>query len=312
MVRTGFRHQLYNLELQKEVENRAVSPSIQVLPANHPSYEYLLLAPLTLVSYRAAYWLWLLVNLVVVGICANKLSQVLDPWLAVCLVFGFIPTACALFQGQDSLWMLLVFLLAWRAESDVKSGFFVGLSVFRFHVLIPVLLLYLLWRKWNVLMGFLLSAAPAALISVALVGISGSLVYIREASSSTEVRNGPLANVYGLCQAILGHTHVALALALLTAVISLGYTARRKEPSIATAALLIPLTTMHLQAHDLVVLLIPIAAELTNFASLLQFVVAVAGWFPPLAFLSGTPSALMLLRANCSNSRTNAQASAVA
>src|SRR6185437_2094121 len=182
---------------------------------------------------------------------------------------------------QDSVWMLLVFLLAWRARSDVKSGFFLGLGVFRFHVLIPVLLLYILWRKWNVLKGFLLSAAPAAVIAVALVGISGTTLYVREAGASTEVRNGPLANAYGLCQAMFGHTQIALFLALFIATFSLCYASRRKKPSVTTA-LLIPLATMHLQAHDLVVLLVPIVASSRSYASIVQFAVAATGLFPPI------------------------------
>ena len=48
MVRTGLRHQLYDISKQSEVED-TIAPwhSPQVLPVNHPAYEYLLFAPLT-------------------------------------------------------------------------------------------------------------------------------------------------------------------------------------------------------------------------------------------------------------------------
>jgi len=295
MVRTGLQHQLYDLELQQEIESRVISPSPQALPANHPAYEYALLAPLTVVSYKPAYWIWLLINITVAIVCAKKLARVLDPWLAACLTAGFVPVACALLQGQDTIWMLLIFLLAWSAASDLKTGAFLGLGAFRFHVLIPVLLVYLLWKKWEVVKGILLTAVPAAVASVALVGVNGTLKYVKEASSSTEVRNGPLANAYGLCQALLGHTWLALVVAFLVAILALWCASRRKMPSVATAALVVPLATSHLQPHDLVVLLIPIAASIANYASILQFAVAAVGLLPPISFLSGLPSALMLL-----------------
>ena len=304
MVRTGLRHHLYDLDVQQQIENRVISPSAQVLPANHPAYEYALLAPLTFCSYRSAYWAWLFLNLVLAFVCARQLARSLDPWLAVALVGGFVPVACALLQGQDTVWMLFVFMLAWSSSTEFKTGALLGLGAFRFHVLIPVLLVYMLWGKWRVLKGLLLTAAPAAVGSVLLVGISGSLRYLREASSSTEVRNGPLANVYGLCQALWGHNRLALIVTFFVAVLALWYASRRKSPSLATATLVIPLASIHLQVHDLVVLLIPIAAAITSYASVVEFAVATIGLFPPISFLSGLPSALMLIQSHPSGIRS--------
>jgi hypothetical protein len=70
----------------------------------------------------------------------------------------------------------------------------------------------------------------------------------------------------------------------------------RKKPSLATAVLVIPLFSYHLQPYDLSILLLPIALSLTAGA-LAQFVIAACGLFPSLAFLASLPTLAMIAEA---------------
>lgn len=296
ILRAGLRHSLYDPRVQTETENSIVSPSTQVLPMIHPAYEYLFFAPLSLLPYKAAYALWLVVNLLVLAYCGLRISRLVnDPWLALALVAGFAPVLATLMHGQDSLWLLLFCLLSLDATTDFRSGALLGLTAFRFHLLIPVLIVHALWKKWRFVAGALLTSASLAVISVLLVGMKGSLLYPRTAASSTDVRQGFSPNAYGIAQALLGthHPHVALFIAGACAIAAFWY-ASRQEPSLDLALLILPLASYYLMFHDLVILLIPLSRRIReSSAAVAQYLVAILG-FTPLAFLSAAPSALML------------------
>lgn len=295
MLRMGLRHELYELGAQHEVENAVVSASPQVLPINHPAYEYIFFLPFTLLSYKTAYVCWAALNSIVLLFCATRLNRILDQWLAFSVVVGFAPVWATLLQGQDSIWLLLFFLLANDSESELRRGAFLGLTAFRFHLLIPVLIMYALWKSWRCVFGSLFSAVPLALLSVWLVGIQGSLHYVQIAVTSTEVRKGAPTNIHGLFQTLMGsHGHAALVFAAAVALISFWF-ASRLRPSLASAILLVPLASYYVMLHDLVILLIPLAVFLRcGYAAILQFTVVIVGFFPPAAFVCGLPSGFML------------------
>src|SRR6266567_8652820 len=63
MVKTGQRYELYDYDLQTQIENNVVGPSDTPLPFNHLPYEAILFAPLSAFSYRTAYFIFLAINL---------------------------------------------------------------------------------------------------------------------------------------------------------------------------------------------------------------------------------------------------------
>src|SRR4051794_8539149 len=73
IIRLGLRKQLYKAETQKQIEDSSVSYSTRILPINHPAYEYLIFSPLSGLSYRAAYLVWLGVNLGLLLLCYSLL-----------------------------------------------------------------------------------------------------------------------------------------------------------------------------------------------------------------------------------------------
>ena len=73
MVRTGHSHQLYEYTSQKLFQDTLVSPEQIALPFIRPAYQALLFAPLSVLSYRTAYFVFLAINLVLLGICYRLL-----------------------------------------------------------------------------------------------------------------------------------------------------------------------------------------------------------------------------------------------
>jgi hypothetical protein len=173
----------------------------------------------------------------------------------------------------------------------------VGLGAFKVHIVLPVLILYLLWRRWRFAGGFFISAGCAAIVSVWLVGIQGSLSYVLSVSATKTFRTGVMPNLHGALEIILGNSRIAGLASLLIAVLVL-FLASRMQPSLETALIIIPLTSYYLMLHDLVILLIPIALTLRrSWAAVLQFILPICGLFPQAACFAGLPSIAMLWKA---------------
>jgi Glycosyltransferase family 87 len=284
MLRAGYRHQLYDYDLQTRIGG---SP----LPAVHPAYEYLLFAPLTLLPYRAAYVGWLLIN------CGLLLGSIRllrsefggSPWLLAGIVLAFVPVWITLFQGQDSLLLLFLLLLTSRSKDELSAGLWLGLGAFKFHIVVPIALIYLLWRKWRMFAGFCISGGLAALVSVVFVGIGGSLHYVSTASTraATALHPGAMPSLYGMIIAITGQNIIAVALATLGALGALAWAAHQK-PSLAAAILTVPLMSFYFMGHDLTILLIPIAVS----GLCLSWVGAVLCLVPGYAYLASIPITL--------------------
>src|SRR4051812_23182750 len=63
IVRSGMAHQLYNYDVQKDFQDRFVSPEAIALPYIRPAYQAVLFVPFTLLSYRESYWVMLALNI---------------------------------------------------------------------------------------------------------------------------------------------------------------------------------------------------------------------------------------------------------
>ena len=76
MVRIGQSGQLYNYDVETRYQNQLVSKT--PAPYTHLPYEALLFAPISLLPYRVAYWLFLLVNLslAIFGLLLQEISRV--------------------------------------------------------------------------------------------------------------------------------------------------------------------------------------------------------------------------------------------
>jgi len=295
MVRTGQASKLYDYETEKALQSTLVSPGTIALPFNHLAYEALLFVPFSLVRYSVAYFLFMGFNAALLVIAFRlllpSLGNLSRVWvlLPAGIFFGFFPITIALMLGQDSILLLLLFVLAtlsFNQNREFQAGLLVGLGLFKFQIVLPIALLFLIWRRWRFAGGFVASAAGVAIVSVLVVGLAQVRVYLSSllsmsvglASKADQFRYGispsSMPNLRGLIfamaggrlptfwvQAITGAASVAV---LVWVAVAARDRLRGSDPFLVaiTAACIV---SYHMLIHDLTVMLVPLTLILSRF-----------------------------------------------
>ncbi|HWY58903.1 MAG TPA: glycosyltransferase family 87 protein [Terriglobales bacterium] len=285
-MRRGLGQQLYDDATQFRVQ-REFSPEVAIragaLPYNHPPFEAALFVPFTLVPYPLAFALWDLVNFVMLialpFFLAAHLSQLQKyPWpLWVLASVAFFPIFAALLQGQDSILLLLLYALAFvclKGNRDVLAGGWLALGLFKPQLLLPLVVLFLVQGRKKILSGFLPIAAILLLVSVAIVGKEGMLLYphyvmhLENTLARGAIVPSDMPNLRGALAIFFPGTPPHIVAVIL--VISLGlllFTASecRKvfgknlvELEFSLAAIATVLVSYHALIYDLSVLMVPV------------------------------------------------------
>jgi hypothetical protein len=165
MVRTGNSALIYNLDATKLFQDKVVSRWDVILPFMRPAYEALFFVPFSFLSFRAAYFAFFSFNLALIVLTNYLLHRAL-PGLhrlhfAPAAMFIYFPIILALLQSQNSI--LLLTLLAGAAMNikqgrDSRAGVLVALGLFKFQYVIPIFLLFLVWRRWRFAAAFTATA----------------------------------------------------------------------------------------------------------------------------------------------------------
>jgi glycosyl transferase family 87 len=294
MVRSGDARALYDYQTEKFYQDRLISRENMAMPFIHPAYEALLFVPLSLLPYRAAYFAFLTVNLGLLAICYRLLHphmQNLEKvWRGLPAgMFLFLPVTGALMKGQDSI--LLLTLLAAAAVClgegrEFSAGVLIALGLFRFQVVLPIAILFLIWRRWRFSAGFAVAATVLAAVSVGVAGVAQTESYARSLlsiSGSGSVADlvryaqpdWQMANLRGLIVGLAG-SHLSLlwmrrVILLVSGAVLLlvaGLTSRGKGANLLPIAITASAAvSYHFLFHDLSVLLIPIVFALDRFVT---------------------------------------------
>jgi alpha-1,2-mannosyltransferase len=189
VLREHLGHQLYVARVQNQVQKESTGElpfRPAALPYIHPPFEALFFVPVSRFSYRQALLMWDLLNLAALFGLALLLRpgigilRLIPPWEFVLGSLAFFPIFECLFEGQDSILQLLFCVLAWKAlekEADVLAGCWFALGVFKFQLMIPIVLLIAVWKRRRVLIGFAAVSLVLGVISIELVGWEGLLRY---------------------------------------------------------------------------------------------------------------------------------------
>lgn len=189
ILRQGRGAQLYDPSVQHMVQREFTSNALirrGPLPFIHPPFEAVAFVPLTLLSYPVAFVVWDLVNLGmligVVLILRSSLERLRQIPLSLLLlaVLAFFPVFATFHQGQDSILLLLLLALAFRAidrRSDFAAGCWLGFGMFKYHLILALVLLLIVWKGRKLALGFIAIVGFLFTISVALVGWHGLLQY---------------------------------------------------------------------------------------------------------------------------------------
>ena len=295
MVRAHKFHEIYDYATQKDFQDRLVSLAQAALPFVSPAYHALLFAPLSLLPYRTAYFVWFGCNLAVLALCFMLLRpwmqnlRAIYSWLPLVLLMGFEPLAAAVVQGQDSILLtglLSCALMLLSRNRNFYAGLLVGLGFFKLSIVLPIALLFLIWRRWRFSIGFAASVILLTAVSVGLSGIAQTKLYIASLVAIAGLRPPvsnlsrypitlpQMANVHGFLFGIGSGWMPKLWLHAMTVLLSfvvLAWTARKARHMNGPSMLLVAipcsvLVSHHTYIHDLSVLLIPIVVLLGSFS----------------------------------------------
>jgi Glycosyltransferase family 87 len=287
-VRRGLGSQLYSTQTQALIQDEFAS-GVKIrngpLPFTHPPFEAALLAPLASLSYSAAYWVWngvsVLALVVFLLVLRPHIAQ-LRAWseaLPFLCGLAFFPVFVCLLQGQDSLLLLLLFGLAFVAlkrRRDFVAGICLGLALFRFQLVLPVMAVVLLRCRWKAVAGFAMTALALVGVSVAVVGWGALMNYPRELLQFSRVQVGGamnprvMPNLRGVVAGLGGEGNFAHVLIGALSLALLAWAAWKWQAcgpdfdlGFGLTMVVAVMVSYHMMAHDLSVLLLPllVAAE---------------------------------------------------
>ncbi len=284
IVRQGLGKQLYDEPTQYRAQQQfAAEVSIRqgALAYTHPPFEALWFVPFTRVSYFTAYVLWDLTNLLFL-LTLFYLLRTSVPWLrqvpALFWLLGclaFFPVFFALLHGQDTIVLALLMTAVYvllRRNRDIAAGCCLGLCVFRFHLVVPLILILLYQKRIRTMFGFVPTAAALGMISVVIVGWHSAFDYpgyIWHLEPARRIVSSGMANVRGLLDPVLIPLTSKLAADIVILIVSLAlifFAARRWrlnsqaefDLGFALSVIVTVLVGYHTLAHDLTLLLLPI------------------------------------------------------
>jgi hypothetical protein len=291
LVRSGHAVDIYNPSEQFSAQTRFTDDSdLRRGPLRyiHPPFEALLFVPFTFFPYRAAFILWDLANVGMLVAIAVSLRATLLPgsgihiWDLLLGLLAFFPIFANFFQGQDAILLLLVVTLAFRAmklRADFSAGCWMALGLFRFQLVIPLVLVLALWGRRRIALGFISVTALLVLVSAVMVGwenlmrYPGYLWLWASVPGSGRTPRSLLPSLLGLITGWprLDHIHWLVAIVLLVSawlvIVVAGMKNRAQEPRFfdfcfACAILASVLVGYNTSTYDLALLVLPLAVML--------------------------------------------------
>jgi hypothetical protein len=267
MVRTGQARDLYDAQNQLRLQTTLVSPAAGGVVLIRPAYIALLFVPFSLAPFRAAYFLWLTINLCLLTIAAILMSTRHGETSLAMLFLAFVPISIALFDGQDTLVLLVLLAGAFGSlneDREMRAGIFLAMGLFKFQIVLPIALLFVMWRRWRVVGGFSLAAVILAGISFGLVGASG----MRNFASSlwavhSRVHYEVMPNLHGFVTAIFGgNSGLNRSLIIVLSLLVILWASTRspiRGQALLVAIAVATLVSYYLNIHDASILMLPVS-----------------------------------------------------
>lgn len=280
MLRTGHASQLYDYRAEQHFQSALVSPVPHAVPMMSPPFAALPFAPLSHLNFWSAYFVLLAFNILL--LLASL--ALLKPWLPalsarwqaapLLLFLSFLPAAIALIMGQLSFVLLILFCSCFvllRREHDLLAGLIFSLALLKFQIALPVALLFLLWRQWRFVAGFLIGGSALAALSTwiigpatvapylhSLVAMTNAITADRAAQAHFGIIPALMPNFFGLLFP-LGHGAVWTRILILALSLALFLWTTLQRPSLSLALLTSLLISYHLFFYDLTLLLLPLS-----------------------------------------------------
>lgn len=315
LIRTGHKHDVYNYERTIAAEKEVAGTKGPDIPFVHPAYEGLLFAGLSRFSYQKAFWIYAGISVGLLAVVLWRLGRATGEsgGEADALLTGaaFLPAGICLIEGQNSILLLAMVAAAYalqKAEKEFAAGLVLGVGVFRYPLVLPIVLLLLFARRWRFAAGCMLMGGLMAGISVWVAGAESLAAYPRYLSAMSvglqtdaqklALTTWPMAmpNVRGFLSAVGVERFGPVMAQAITAAGSLGLLAwaiGKRLPFELMPAVAV-LLSYHGNSHDSVLLLLPMLT--LGFRP--QGIQQAASWFavfllPTVFFVARIPFAFL-------------------
>lgn len=287
---------LYDQTSVLAMSNRVIGASNDNYYYVRPPFYALVLKPLTMLPYRAALTLFVVLNLLALAWFVWRFASG-TPELPIVIAFSLPVLACVLY-GQDSL-LVLFFAAApvWqlRQRHDFTAGLILSLCAIKFHLFLLVPMALIIRHRWRALGGGVTGVAALTGLSFVAGGLSWPAAYWATLRNP-EISSGMICmpNVRTLVYPLVGD-NVLTAIILAGVVLALGVLAMVKAPDdeFALACALVGglLLGLHGGIHDCVIGLLIFVMFLKSSKDKLIRIAATVSIAPPAALLlmAGSP-----------------------
>lgn len=251
------------------MEHEVISGHESLYPWNYPPQFLLVVLPLSLLSYTAAFFVWSFAGLAAFLFVAHRITP--SP-LTLFVAAAFPATMWNLTHGQNGFWTMALLggALLLLDRRPIIAGILIGVMTFKPHlgILIPVALLF--GRYWAAFISASVTAVLFAAASHLLVGTEGWSVFVNGLGSMSEyVEQGhaPWARMVSLFTGLrmlgvpIGLAYGFQFVAAIAVAVAVAVVWFRDTPFDMRAAVLAagaPLATPYVFDYDLALLAIPI------------------------------------------------------
>lgn len=197
MVASGSGNAIYHTNAIAAYETRAAGHPVgdyQYMAYFNPPAFALALTPLTILSFERAYQVWTAFNVALLTLdvwLLWRIGQGLAWKTKLILSLGFVsllPVVDGLLLGQFSLILLTAWMGAFlllRSGHDGWAGASLAALLVKPEIVLPLLLILMMKRRWRVFASFVPLALCAAILSVAVIGVAEAVRYPGYVLSST-------------------------------------------------------------------------------------------------------------------------------
>ena len=170
---------LYSRSANLAVAQRKLGFTMESVVFTRPPFYAVLLKPLALLPYRAAYAVFSVLSLAGVLWFVIRFSKECSalPFFAALSV----PMLTAICAGQDTPLLLPILggsMLLVRAKRDVWAGLVLSLIAIKFHLFLFVPVLLLVKRRWQILGGAMAGLAALTGVGISVAGLNSLKDYI--------------------------------------------------------------------------------------------------------------------------------------
>jgi hypothetical protein len=284
ILRSGNGVHLYEYETQRMAQQQFSFRQGPLL-FNHARFETMIYAPLSLLSFRGAYFTWWACNLLLLVVTLQLMAQTfpgiraLMHYWVLALAF-FVPLQIALVQGQDSvltLFLLAACLVLLAKGRSAAAGVVLALALYKPQLVLPIFLVLAVGESLRFVFGFAVGAIGLTGVSAVLVGWRGLESFPRflaEFNSLPVSFSGAdprlMANARGFLLQSGFNASMALVAALSLVLLLLAMAAARASRSLSTrcaiAVTVASLASYHILTHDLTILVVPFLLAIHELA----------------------------------------------